>query len=328
MAMIPRIDGPIEPALEPDLPICDAHFHTAPKYDYYLEDFLRDTGSGHNVVTSVYAETLNNYYYPDGPELWRSIGEIEQIGKFRQQTLDGRTQVGAAIVGYVELTSGAAAGEMLDAAIEKGAGGLRGIRINQSWDDTGTLPPSREWLGPDLYNRADFREGLKEVIARNLSIDTWQFFNQLPKLAQLVRAFPDGRYIVDHCGGLLGAGAYAGKDEEIFHAWRSDLSTLASFPNVYMKIGGLGNWINSFGFPSQPVAATSEDFAKAWRPYIETCIELFGANRCMFESNFPVESPCGRYGTVWNGFKRVTAGASADEKRMLYHDTAREFYRF
>lgn len=327
MAMIPRTDGPIEPALEPELPICDAHFHTAPKYDYLLDDFLRDVGTGHNIVTSVYVETLGNYYRQEGPELLRPIGEVEQMGRIRQQTLSGATRVGDGIIGYVELTNGAAAGEALDAAITAGQGGFKGVRINQSWDETGTVPASRDWLGPDLYNRADFREGLAEVIKRDLAIDTWQFFNQLPKLIQLVRDFPQGRYVVDHCGGLLGAGAYAGRDDEIFQAWRTHLQTLAGFPNVFMKIGGLGNWINSFGFPSQPVAATSEAFAIAWRPYIDTCIELFGVDRCMFESNFPVESPCGRYGTVWNGFKRVTSGASADEKRMLYLDTACGFYR-
>jgi predicted TIM-barrel fold metal-dependent hydrolase len=77
----------------------------------------------------------------------------------------------------------------------------------------------------------------------------------------------------------------------------------------------------------QPTPPDSATLAEVWRPYVETCIELFGADRCMFESNFPVDKAMYSYPVLWNAFKRLAAGASAEEKSALFHDTASRFYR-
>lgn len=323
---MPRSRGESERILEPDLPICDTHFHVAPKYKYSLEDFLRDANDGHRIVTSVYAETLGNHYRQTGPDHLRTVGEIEFVSGLREKTWSDPIRVAEGIVGYVDLTKGADTIEALDASIAAGKGGLKGIRINASWDDTGSLPISRMETGPDLYSRSDFREGLAEAIKRGLSLDAWQYFFQLPKLIELVRAFPDGRYVLDHCAGLLCTGVYSNR-AEIFQTWRSQLHELARFPNVLIKISGLANWISGFDFHSRPVEGSSQEMADLWRPYFETCVELFGPERCMLASNFPVESPATSYRTLWNAFKILTVAASPDEKARLYHDTAREFYR-
>jgi L-fuconolactonase len=143
----------------------------------------------------------------------------------------------------------------------------------------------------------------------------------------LARAFPDTTIILDHVGGVLGVGPYAGRQQEILAGWRRDIAELAKCANVVAKLGGLG--MTSFGFDSheRDVPPSSEELAAAWRPYIEPCIEAFGAARCMFESNFPPDKQSCGYTELWNAFKRLTAGASAGEKTALYSGTAARVYR-
>jgi predicted TIM-barrel fold metal-dependent hydrolase len=166
-----------------------------------------------------------------------------------------------------------------------------------------------------------------ELTKRGLSLDTWQYFFQLPALASLACHCPDARIMIDHVGGVVGIGAYAGRMTEIFETWRSYIRDLAQYPNLWLKLGGLGMDITGFDFPERTPPAGSEEIAAAWRPYIETCIEAFGPERCMFESNFPIDRPSCSYRTLWNAFKRIASGASVDEKRLLFRDNAVEFYR-
>jgi predicted TIM-barrel fold metal-dependent hydrolase len=324
--VIARSRAEPEAILEPDLPICDTHFHVAPKYSYSLQNFLEDATNGHRVVTSVYAETLNNHYRETGPEHLRTVGEIEFVAGLREQTAAGPVRVAEGIVGYVDLTRGAETIETLDASIAAGRGGLKGIRINASWDETGSLPISRQETGPDLYARPDFRAGLVEAAKRGLTFDAWQYSPQLPTLIDLIRTYPDFHYVLDHCGGMICTGAYTPRDE-MFKTWRADMRELSQFPNVMVKISGLANWVSGFDFHSRPVEASSEEMAAAWRPYFDTCVDFFGPQRCMFASNFPVESPATSYRTQWNAFKILTASMSADEKLRMYLGTAQEFYR-
>ena len=85
--------------------------------------------------------------------------------------------------------------------------------------------------------------------------------------------------------------------------------------------------LNGFGFESRDTAPSSDELAAAWRPFIETSIEAFGADRCMFESNFPVDKISGGYSNYWNAFKKLSSAASADEKAQLFKETAKRFYR-
>src|SRR5262249_14892662 len=194
------------------------------------------------------------HYRQSGPEHLRSIGEIEFVSTVRQRTLSGPIRVAEGIVGYMDLTAGAGTVEALETAIVAGNRGLRRSRSHASWDATQAVPTSRMEVGPDLYSRSDFREGLSHVISRNLTIDAWQYFFQLPQLIALVREFPDGRFVLDHCAGILCTGAYSARDE-IFQSWRADLRKLARFPNVWLKVGGLANSINRFHFHSRGTVA-------------------------------------------------------------------------
>jgi predicted TIM-barrel fold metal-dependent hydrolase len=133
--------------------------------------------------------------------------------------------------------------------------------------------------------------------------------------------------VLDHCGGPLGVGPFAGRRDEVFRAWRADMLTLAACPNVVVKLGGLAMRVGGHDFDRAPLPPASERLATTWRPVIETCIELFGATRCMFESNFPVDKGMCAYPVLWNAFKRLTAGASGDDKAALFAGTAARVYR-
>src|SRR5690606_11731468 len=108
-------------------------------------------------------------------------------------------------------------------------------------------------------------------------------------LIDLARAFPDQPIVLDHVGGPLGVGPYAGRRDAAFADWRRSIRTLAECPNVHVKLGGLGMKICGFGFEDAARAPSSVDLTDAWRPFIETAIEDFGPHRAMFESNFPVD---------------------------------------
>ena len=142
----------------------------------------------------------------------------------------------------------------------------------------------------------------------------------------LARKFPSQPIVLDHCGGPLGLGWYAGKRDEIFADWSKNIRELAKCQNVMIKLGGLGMRVNGFDFHAQATPPTSEELAAAWRPYIETCIEAFGPSRAMFESNFPVDKLSGSYAVYWNAFKRLASGASDAERAQLFRESARRFY--
>ena len=180
---------------------------------------------------------------------------------------------------------------------------------------------------PGLLSDRAYLEGVAQLAPLGLSYDAWLFHPQLPELAAMARRFSETSIVLNHVGGPVGAGAYAGKHAEIFPDWARDIRALASCPNVTVKLGGLGMRINGFGFETAEDPPSSEKLAAAWRPYVETCIEAFGATRCMFESNFPVDNGSYSYVTCWNAFKRITRSASHAEREALFSGTAIRVYR-
>jgi predicted TIM-barrel fold metal-dependent hydrolase len=317
-----------EEVIEPDLEICDPHHHLMdhPGYIYYRDDFLADTTGGHRVTSSIFIEA-SSFYRKDGPEHLRSVGEVAYIRDVQQQTRNGPTAIAKGIVSYVDLTEGALAAEALDAQMEASGGTLKGVRHDASWTDSPVLHTRYAKTPPNLYASPEFRAGVAELTKRGLSLDAWQYFNQLPGLIDLVRAMPDTRVMLDHVGGLVRIGPYEGKDDEVFATWRGYIRELAQFPNVWVKLGGLGMHISGFPFDQRPTPSSSEEIAAAWKPFIETCIEAFGSARAMFESNFPVDRPSCSYRTLWNALKRIAAGASDEEKALLFRESANRFYK-
>jgi predicted TIM-barrel fold metal-dependent hydrolase len=337
-----------ESILEPELPIIDPHHHLwdlrpvipafpEPRHDflealvgaaYYTFDQLQaDTHSGHNIVGTVFME-CGAFYDGSRGEALKTVGEVEFVNGVAAQGasgLYGAYRPCAAIVGHADLTLGAKAGEVLD-ALTAASPRFVGIRHAAAWDaDADVLgPPFHAAQG--LYRDAKFREGFAELGKRKLTFDAWLLEPQLADVLDLALAFPDQPIVLDHCGTPLNIASYRGKLGEHFGRWRNSIQKIAECPNVTVKLGGLA--MAFCGLPESGPAKGlgSEELAKMWQPYIETCIEAFGANRAMFESNYPVDRWGASYPVLWNAFKRLASGASDSEKRDLFAGTAARIY--
>ena len=318
-----------EQALAPELPICDPHHHLWDQretfvYRYLLDDFLADIGGGHNVECEA-------FYRAKGDPYMAPVGETEFVNgaaAMAASGLYGKTQVAAAIVGFADLRLGERVGDVLEAHILAGGGRFRGIRHSTAHDAADGIIGA-EHTSPQgrLFYDETFRQGFAQLAPLDMSFDAWFYHPQMPELADLAQAFPETPIVMDHVGAPLGIGPYAGRREEIFAAWSKDITALAQCPNVHVKLGGLAMKLTGFGHHKLDLPPSSEVLAKAWKPYLLHCIEAFGPERCMFESNFPVDKASCAYTTLWNAFKRVAAGFSAGEKAALFHDTAARFYR-
>jgi predicted TIM-barrel fold metal-dependent hydrolase len=320
-----------EPVIEPDLPIVDTHHHLwdMPGYRYLLHDLLADLQSGHKVVATVFNE-CHSMYRARGPVELRPVGEVEfcaGVGAMSDSGQYGATRICAGIVGFADLTLGDRVTPVLEAEIAAGGGRFRGVRHGGAWDSDPVIGNSPVSGGLGLYARADFRAGLARLTALGLSFDAWVFHTQIADVTALARAFPDTNIVLCHMGSPLGYGPYAGRRDEVFAAWKAALSDLAKCPNVSVKLGGLTMRVAAYDYLHMPAPPTSEELAAGWRPYASTCLDLFGADRCLAESNFPVEKMGVGYATLWNALKRLAAGASPDEKRAIFSGTASRVYR-
>jgi len=290
---------------------------------------LADTDSGHNVLATVYVQA-RAMHRADGPPEMRPVGEVEfvnGVAAMAASGIYGPARICAGIVGRADLRLGSAVEGVLTAHIGAGGGRFRGIRFITTWDADASLVNPLAAVPAGLMADAKFRAGFAKLAPLDLSFDAWLFHPQLDELTDLARAFPQTRICLNHVGGVLGIGPYAGKRNEVFTRWSRSIQALAGCPNVVVKLGGLGMRINGFGFERSADPPSSETLAAAWRPYVETCIDAFGVERAMFESNFPVDKGSYSYGAGWNAFKRLAQGASAAEKTALFSGTAMRFYR-
>ncbi|MEA3082455.1 MAG: hypothetical protein QOC89_152 [Paraburkholderia sp.] len=319
-----------EAALDPERPIIDAHHHLwhFPEKRYLNADLLDDIGSGQNVRATVFIECKTGYR-TEGPVESSPVGEIEFVlREIRAAEARGaQTKIGAAMVAFADLSLGAKVGTVLDQLIAASGGRVKGIRNIGVWHADPSVRASAATPPPHLLMDPRFREGFGQLAPRGLSFDAWVIHTQIDELCSLARDFAQTRIVLNHVGGPLGIGPYRGRRSEVFDHWYKAMKTLASFPNVSIKLGGFGMTLFGFDFHEKARPPGSVVVAEAIRPYVETCIELFGTNRCMFESNFPVDKGNFAYGVLWNAFKRITSGASEAEKASLFHDTAADFYR-
>ncbi|MEE2775684.1 MAG: amidohydrolase family protein [Acidobacteriota bacterium] len=325
------LDSVREEIIDPDRPIIDPHHHlwkTATMWGRYeLEDLWADTESGHNVEKTVFLD-CHSSYREDGPEHLRPIGETEYIAAVAAESAraEGKATI-AAIVSHANMLLGEAAEEVLMAHEEAGNGLFRGIRHAGPSDATGSLTnPGRG--RPCPYSEADFRTGVRTLGRLGYTYDTWHFHHQNRDFLKLAQAVPETTMVLDHFGTPLGVGAYAGRQEEIFAQWSDDIAAIAAAcPNVVAKLGGLAMPDNGFGWDVAERPPTSDEFAEAQQRYYLHAIECFGPDRCMFESNFPVDKLSISYPVLWNGLKKIVSGFSADEKHAMYYGTAARVYR-
>ncbi len=330
-----------EIAIDPALPIVDTHHHlydripeahaaiAEGKRRYLLDELLADMNSGHNVIATVFVDG-EAMYRAEGPTEYRVVGETEFVNgqaAMSASGLYGTSRIAAGIVGRADLRLGDRVAGVLEAHLAAGGGRFRGIRQTGAWDGDTAIFGGMFQNGRELYRDSGFRRGFARLAPLGLSFDAFVLSTQLADVADLASAFPNTRIVLDHVGGPIGIGPYRGRLAEMFPAWQRGIEEIARRPNVVMKLGGLGSFVNGFPtFRAQP-PASSAALAADWRPYVEASIEAFGADRCMFESNYPVDSGAGRYDTIINAYKRLTAGCSQPERLSIFSGTAIEVYR-
>jgi L-fuconolactonase len=322
------LDQVKEEIVDPDLPIIDPHHHlwSYSDIDYLAEQFFEDTNSGHLIEKTVYME-CGSEYWQHGPEHLRPLGEIEfvvgQAKKFEDQ---GHTVI-AGIVGYADLQLSEDLDDVLDQHMEVGGGRFKGIRhcaASAEHPDALHIPGDAP---KGLYQNPDFRSGLKLLGHKGLTFDAWHYYYQNQDFISLAHSVPDTILILDHFGTPLGVGPYAARRKEILTQMKKDLNILSKCENVVLKLGGLAMPDNGFGWESNPMPPTSDEFVKVQKEYYLHAIECFGPNRCMMESNFPVDRNSISYAVLFNGLKKIVADFSDAEKRQLFYETAVRIYR-
>ncbi|CAE7182523.1 unnamed protein product [Symbiodinium pilosum] len=317
-----------EDIIEPERPIVDPHHHLwrQPNWTYELSELWGDTDSGHNITHTVFLE-CGSSYFSEGPEHLRCVGETNYVAEIAQASKqDPARATIAAIVAKADLDS-PHLDEVLDAH-EKAAQGLfRGIR------HAGARDPHPEDLtiagrAPEgLYQNEAFIRGVQRLGERGYSYDTWHYHHQNPSFCTLAKAAPDTTMILDHFGTPLGVGIYADQREAVFEQWQRDIAEIAKCPNVVAKLGGLAMPDNGFGWNQRATPPTSDEFVDAQARYYHHTIKCFGPERCMFESNFPVDRLSISYHVLWNGLKKIASRYSPAEQDALFQGTAKRIYK-
>ncbi len=325
-----------EEALEPDLPICDPHHHfwdfrpeRIPYQRYLLHELAADINAGHNIRSTVFIEA-RSMYRAEGPAELRPVGEVEFVQGLAAASasgLYGPGQAAAAIIGHANLNLGAAVAPILDALQTASPYRFRGIRHSVTWDPHPEVDNTAAHNMEGQLASANFRAGAQVLSQKGLSLEGWLYFPQLPELADFAQALPNLTIILNHIGGLLRVGPYANRDAEVMPQWRRGIAAVAACPNVVVKLGGIGMPRTGFDWHTRAQPIGSAELAADMAPLMHYCIEQFGPERCMFESNFPVDKVSYSHPVLFNAFKRLSAGYSATERAAMFHDTAARVYR-
>jgi L-fuconolactonase len=325
-----------EPTLEPEIPICDPHHHfwdrrpqRLPHQRYLLHELLDDIGSGHNVRSTVFIE-CRSMYRADGPQEMRPVGEVEFVQGLAAASASGiygPARAAAAIVGHADLNLGDGVKPVLEALQAASPNRFRGIRHSVTWDPHPEIENTAAHNMPGQLASREFRAGARVLASLGLSLEGWLYAPQLPEMADFARAVPDLTIILNHIGGLLRVGPYANRDDEVLTSWRSGIAAVAQCPNVNIKLGGIGMPRTGFDWHERDQPIGSEELAASMLPFMGYCIEQFGPQRCMFESNFPVDKVAYSYNVMYNAFKRLSREYSPSERAAMFHDTAARVYR-
>ena len=331
------INGVKEEIIDPDMEIIDPHHHlwhgpedppgVKESYRYLLEDLWSDTSSGHNIKKTVFID-CGQEYYEEGPERFKPVGETEfvvEIAKQGRQNPD-KAQI-AGIIGHANMMLGSSVKEVLEMHQEKGEGLFRGIRHAGGWDEDERVRNAHSHPTPHIYLEDNFQQGLEELSSLGMVFDTWHYHNQIKDLTKLAKNLPNLTIVHDHFGGPLGIGPYEGKRDEIYEQWKEDTYELSQCVNVFAKLGGLAMPINGWDWHRKDLPATSDEIVAEQARYYMHTLDCFGADRSMFESNFPVDKQSVSYHVIWNAYKKMTIHLGDNEKRKLFYETANKVYK-
>ncbi|MCH8298453.1 MAG: amidohydrolase family protein [Chloroflexi bacterium] len=321
-----------EETLEPEIPICDPHHHfwvSRPEPVHYqrylLPDLAADITSGHNVRSTVFIE-VRCEYRKDGPDEMKPVGEVEFVQAIADESATGNhgpARAAAAIIGHADLKLGEGVRPVLEAMQAASPNRFRGVRHSVGWDESPELA-NRDIKG--VLGTESYRAGARVMAGMGLVLENSLYFHQLSELADFARAVPELTIVLNHIGGLCRVGPYANRDDEVIPEWRRGVEEVATCPNIIMKLGGVGQLRYGFDWQDRETAVGSEELAQGLGPLMEHCIQQFGPDRCMFESNFPVDKVSYSYNVLYNAFKRLSKGYSATERAAMFHDTAARVY--
>ena len=325
-----------EPALEPELPICDPHHHfwdrrleRIPYQRYLLDELNEDIHGGHNVRSTVFIE-CRSMYRADGPAEMRPVGEVEFVQGMAAASASGvygGARAAAAIIGHANLNLGEKVAPVLEALQAASPNHFRGIRHSVTWVPHPEVENTAAHKIEGQLASDRFRAGARVLARMGMTLEGWLYHPQLAELAAFAKAVPELTIILNHVGGLLREGPYANRDEEVLGSWRKGIAAVAACPNVVVKLGGLGMVRCGFDWHTRAKPIGSEELAAAMAPFLSYCIEQFTPARCMFESNFPVDKVSFSYNVMYNAFKRFSRSYSASERAAMLHDTAAKVYR-
>ncbi|MFK7733983.1 MAG: amidohydrolase [Pseudomonadales bacterium] len=324
------LDQVIEDVIDPERPIIDPHHHLWRRPPVYeLDELWADTHSGHNIVGTVFIE-CGAEYRKEATRAMRPLGETEYVADIAAQARQASTRGQPPILGMVchaDLTLGDSVVDVINAHRELAPDLLRGVRYSTAYYPDPPAVDRYAGRKEGVMMDKKFREGFSYLAAQDLSFDAWLLHPQIKELIDLAREFPETTIVFDHFGGPLGIGPYENKQAEVFPHWKRDVAELANNPNVVAKLGGLAMAINGWGWDKRDYPASSDDIVAAHRDYYLHTIDCFGPERCMFESNFPVDKESVSYGVLWNAFKKMAVGFSDSEKNDLFFGTANRVYR-
>lgn len=316
--------------------ICDAHHHLwrEPPTLAWPSRYLIDDLVGNCLQTGIPMSTIfvecGIEYRTEGPEWLRPVGETEfvesSLSYWRETGGTGSIEPCAAIVGFADLRRGVAVREVIDAHLAASPTRFKGIRYQAACDPDPGVRSAATDPPPQLLGSPAFREGLREVVASHLVFNVWVYHPQLAEVAALADALPDLTIILEHCGGPLGLGSYAGRSEAVFAQWRPLIAELAHRQNVYVKLGALTMDLTGLaGTVSRSDPGVAEA-AVLFEPWFHYLVEQFGVDRCMLECNYPFESLGLRYVDLWDAYSIIFSSYSRDERAALFSRTAERTY--
>ncbi len=316
-----------ETRIEADIDIVDSHFHLWDFSNpaYYSDAYIRDAKSA-GISSSVYVD-CTMAYREDGPAELEPVGEVEFASAQAKNSSHG-VSVAAGIIGWADLTLGKQVGSVLDALESAGGGHFRGVRTRATYDPDPAAGYGAMGVGPGHILRGDFRRGVEQLHARGHVLDLYAFHTQLDEVVDLARAFPDLPIILNHIGGPLGVGRYANIGDQVFADWAEGMTEVASCPNVSVKIGGFAiSRIAIVPMHKRERPFSSPEIAALCKPWVNHCLTLFGARRCMFGSNFPVDKVAMPMLTLVNAMKHLTEHLPHSDRQHFFASTARRIYK-
>lgn len=323
-AWLDQVEETIE---SPEISITDAHHHLwltkgGTGWPYDIEDFNHDVRSGHKIEKTVFLE-CHAEYRREGPKHLKPVGETEFVRQRAEQSVAAGGVDIAGIVGTADMSLGTDIAEVLEAHLQAGDGRFKGIRYITAQDPHPPLsqPPSEPVLSKT------FQQATEEIGKLDLTLDLMVYHPQLKDLVTGLQQLPEVRIVLNHLGCILGTGPYKDQREDILEFWREQMSELAAIPNVFLKVGGIGMPMMGFRWDKRDTPATSDELVECWGDPIRWVIDEFGPDRCMFESNYPVDGRGASYTVLWNAYKKIASIYSTDEQANLFSGSAHRAYK-